>query len=493
LVLALIVSCSSNDTTKTDAGADASDDPYAKYTADWDRPVNRPDDWEAKHNRSICAYKAGALPAETFGKSIPVDKDIPIDTIVVLMMENRSFDSYFSKLPQYLGNMDIQVAADTAFNPDVHGGTTGKHVRQHALRACVFDTNHEWDGSHIEYDDGKMDGFYEMNDDLAKAPMGAPPEVYSGDRALWYYDQTDIPFYYELAKNFGIADHYHCSLLGPTWPNRMFLYSATSFGNTWNTFPNVLDQYPFPDKDMSVMDELTKRHVSWNIYTDTSTPGLGVVYGGAGYFRWEEHKPPVAPMSQFFADASAGKLPQVVLVDPVLGKEAANQNDEHPPADLQVGQKFVYDVVTALMKSPQWKRMVIFLTYDEHGGFYDSVPPPPACEPDNFPLRLDPMQSATINAKFDRLGFRVPFFAISPYTKKGFIAHTVYDHTSITRFIETKFKMPALTARDANAEIPLEFFDFQNPPWLTPPTFTEPVVDKAQLDWCMMTFPPPMK
>src|SRR5262249_55303371 len=158
-----------------------------------------------------------------------------------------------------------------------------------------------------------------------------------------------------------------------------------SFGNTFNTFPNVLDQYAFPERDMSIFDMLTKRHVDWRIYTDTNTPGLGVVYGGAGYFRWEEHKPPTASLGTFMGDAAAGKLPPIVLVDPLLGRESGVSNDEHPPATAQVGQKFVYDVVSALMKSPQWKSMAIFITYDEHGGFYDSVPPPSACEPDNFP------------------------------------------------------------------------------------------------------------
>lgn len=485
-----MASCSTKNDTKTDGGTDAEEDPYAMYTKDWDRNVTRGDDWEVKQKREMCGFKAGALAAETFGKGIPVGTDIPIDTIVVLMQENRSFDHYFSRLRQYTGNMDIAVTDANASQPDKAGTQMGMHVRAHAPRGCVYDVNHEWDGSHLQYNDGKMDGFFESNDDVSHAPMNAPPdvlEVYKGDRSLWYYDETDIPYYYELAKNFGIADHYHCSLLGPTWPNRQFLYAGTSFGLTYNTFPDTT-QYEFPIRDMTIFDSLTKRHVTWNIYTDTNTPGLGVVYGPGGAFRWNEHRPPAYQMTKFFEDAKNGKLPQVVFVDPYLGHESATSNDEHPPATPQVGQKFVYDVVTALTNSPQWKKMAIFITYDEHGGFFDSIPPPNACEPDTYPLKLEPGMKT--QAKFDRLGFRVPLLVVSPYTRKGYVAHTVYDHTSILRFIEARFKTPALTGRDANADIPLEFFDFQNPPWLTPPKMTEPKVDQAMLDWCKTTFPP---
>ena len=447
----------------------------------------RPTDDEAKTKRAACGYKAGDLPSETLGASTPVDKDIPIDTIVILMQENRSFDHYFSQLPAYLNRTDIAVAPANASNPDKAGGMTGMHVRAHAPRMCNYDVNHEWRGSHVQYDDGKMDGFFETNDDAAKAPNGAPPELYNGDRAFWYYDQTDLPFYYDLAKTFGIADHYHCSLLGPTWPNRMFLYAATSFGYTHNVFPAVLDEYAFPDKDMTWIDSLESRQITWSIFTDGAAPGLGVVYGGSGYFRWGDHKP-VQALAKFNELAAAGMLPSVSLVDPILGKENGSQTDEHPPADVQVGQKFVYDIVTTLMKSPQWKRMAIFITYDEHGGFYDSVPPPAACPPDARPQKREP--NDTTDAKFDRLGFRVPLFVISPYTKKGYIAHNTYDHSSIARFVEAKFKLPALTARDANADVPMEFFDFQNPPYMTPPTFNAPPVDPASLSFCTTNFPP---
>lgn len=477
-VLAPGAGCSSGNASPADAGADA--DPRAPTPPEWDRAVTRPADQDAAQKRAACGYKAGDLPGETLGASTAVDKEIPIDTVVVLMQENRSFDHYFSGLPAYLGRNDIQVAPTGAYNPDKAGGATGMHVRQHAPRMCSLDTNHEWSGSHLEWNAGKNDGFFEANDNPGKMPA----EVYSGDRALWYYDQRDIPFYYELAKTFAIGDHFHCALLGPTWPNRMFLYSGTSFGMTYNSFPDN-STYEYPLHDMSVADLLEKRHVDWMVYTD-GVPGIGVVHGAGGYTRWD--RKPVAPMSEFFAKAAAGTLPPFQWVDARMNMEGALVgDDEHPPGDVQVGQKFVYDVVKALTNSPQWKHLALFLTYDEHGGFYDSVPPPSACKPDALPVKHE--NADTTPGEFDRLGFRVPFIVVSPYAKKGYVAHGIYDFTAILRFIEAKFRLPALTARDANAEPLSEFFDWKNPPFVTPPVFAEPPIDQAAWDWCKSTFP----
>jgi phospholipase C len=470
--------CSSGNANPGDAGADsaADADPRPPTPPEWDRAVTRPADKDAETKRGSCGFKAGDLPGETLGASTAVDKDIPIDTIVVLMQENRSFDHYFSELPKYLGRNDIQVAPANASNPDKAGGMTGMHVRQHAPRMCNRDVNHEWPGSHLEWNNGANDGFFEANDE----PNKMPAEIYSGDRALWWYDQRDIPFYYELAKTFAIGDHYHCSLLGPTWPNRMFLYSGTSFGMTYNNFPDNA-AYEFPLHDMSIADMLEKRHVDWIIYTDAGTPGLGVVHGAAGFTRWDRR--PVAPLADFYAKAAAGTLPPFMFVDARLDKENAQiGDDEHPPGDVQVGQKFVYDVVKALTTSPQWKRLALFITYDEHGGFYDSVPPPSACKPDSLPLKHE--MGDTTPGELDRLGFRVPVFVVSPYAKKGYVAHGIYDHSSILRFIESKFRLPALTARDANAEPMSEFFDWKNPAFMTPPTFAAPPIDQAAWDWC---------
>jgi phospholipase C len=189
----------------------------------------------------------------------------------------------------------------------------------------------------------------------------------------------------------------------------------------------------------------------------------------------------LVPVAQYFSDAAAGTLPQVSFVDPIFASTANVETDEHPPANIQIGQQFAASVIDALMKSPLWSRSVLFITYDEHGGYYDHVPPPPACVPDDIPPRL---AVGDFNAQFDAYGVRVPVAVISPYAKKHFVSHVVHDHTSILRFVETRFDLPALTRRDANADPMLEFFDFSKAKFATPPKLPTPKVDPAKEAAC---------
>jgi phospholipase C len=490
-ILAALAACSSKGSqsngVSSDAGADV--DTRPPTPAEWDRPVTRPDDATANSKRGACGFAAGAMPAETLGTGTPVDKDIPIDTIVVITMENHSFDNYFGHLNKYAGRTDIESAPDTTSNMDKITGGTKTYPWQHAPHLCNMDTNHEWDGSHTEYDDGKNDGFGEANENWidTKVPAGAPADALSGQRAMNWWDERDIPFHYELAKTFAIADHYHASVLGPTYPNRMFLYTGTSFGLTYNGYPDLSAYNPYPDsgKDVSIIDELERRHVSWMLYAD-GPPGLGVVYTATAVNRWSHI--PNSGIADFKAAAAAGTLPQLSLVDPHLSSEGPTNDDEHPPSQIQIGQKFVADAIQAVMSGPQWAHVAIFLTWDEHGGYYDHVAPPAACAPDSH--AIDYGTSTNKTAKFDRLGFRVPLIVVSPYAKKSYVGHHVYDHTSVTRFIEAKFKVPALTARDANAEPPMDLFDFSNPAFATPPTIAAPTINQTEVDYCKASFTP---
>ena len=144
-------------------------------------------------------------------------------------------------------------------------------------------------------------------------------------------------------------------------------------------------------------------------------------------------------MPQYYKDAAAGKLPQVAFVESDPFGDVNHESDEHPPANVQVGEKFTHDVMQALVNSPNWSSSAMFLTYDEHGGYYDHVAPPPAPKPDNIAPMLQPGDTP---AAFDRYGIRVPAIVISPYARKHFVSHTVYDHTSILRFIEKRFGLP---------------------------------------------------
>ena len=148
---------------------------------------------------------------------------------------------------------------------------------------------------------------------------------------------------------------------------------------------------------------------------------------------------------------------------------------------MQVGEAFVANVANALMASPQWPHLAMIHNYDEHGGFWDHLPPPAACLPDNIPPML---QTGDVPGMFDRYGIRVPVVVISPYSRKHYVSHRIYDHTSVLRFIETRFDLGALTRRDANADPMLRFFNFRRAAFATPPTLPTAPVDPAHRMQC---------
>jgi phospholipase C len=418
---------------------------------------------EALTAREACNFKAGTLPGLSLAKDAPLGAQIPIDTFVIIMMENRSFD-------HMLGNFkamqpDAEVSALDATNPDTDG-TPITFFHQPAY--CLDDPNHGWNEVHLEYDDGKMDGFV-INNYLNN---GEPAD---GKRAMGYYTETDIPFFYAMASTFAVADHSFCSLLGPTGPNRAYLQAATSFGKTGVTL------YMDPHNNLIEIMEAAK--VTWRDYY-SSLPTLGTFLDSLS-----KHIENITRMEYFMADVSSGNLSQINFVDPELGDSfGANRNDLHPPGDVQLGDQFLEQTVKALMASPQWPRMAIIVTFDEHGGFYDHVPPPPACPPDDLDPELSPGDQP---GRFDRYGVRVPTIVISPYARPHYVSHAVYDHTSILRLLEARFLMPAMTARDANADPLLDLFDFSKPSFATPPSLPSAVVNQQELARCEMVYPSP--
>jgi phospholipase C len=406
--------------------------------------------------RHACRFGAGALPDETLGPEVPRGAQIPIDHIVVLMQENRSFDSYFGRLPA-AGHRAVDGLPAAASNPDSDGTPVSAF---HQDRYCTVDTDHSWTASHRQFGNAYNSGFVIENN----------PD---GERAMGYYDERDLPFYYTLAREFALGDRYFSSLLGPTFPNRSYLLAGTSFGH----IRNDLGGFGQP----SIFDTLDAHGVSWKVYFN-DVPYVTLLFGVAGGAN-------VTRFANFLSDAAAGTLPQVSFVDSAMGLGRA-ELDEHPPANIQQGEQFSAQVTEALVNSPNWPRAVLFITYDEHGGFYDHVPPPPACPPDDIAPLLDPSDpSSDFPARFDRYGFRVPLLVISPYAKPGFVSHTIYDHTSILRFIETRFDLPALTSRDANATPVLDLFDFSRPALLNPPQLPPAPVDAGRLQACQADFP----
>ncbi len=437
--------------------------------------------------RLACAFDAGALASDTQDPTAPVGTTIPIENIVVLMMENRSFDHYFQDLPNE-GWSDVEVAPAGASNPSIDGGTV---PFVHADwqdggdpgAFCFADTNHSWDGTHQEIANGMMNGFAVANDGTHEDPMLGPPGFLSGSRAMIYYDtMADLPFMYWAASNFAIGDHYFASVPGPTWPNREYLYAGTSWGET------TTGTFPTPTSP-TVLDSLNAMNVSWESYPTGLLSTIDLFGRSKTSSTYTPHI--AASFDEFTTAAQAGTLPSVSFIDPDILDEGYEGQDEHPPAVMQVGENWMASVITTLLASPQWPHMAVFILYDEHGGLYDHVVPPSACKPDAIGPKLAMADGGTYGG-FDEYGIRLPFLVLSPYAKPHYVGHMVYDHTSVLRFIEARFALPALTKRDANALVPWDMFDFTTAtPNLTPPAVPTIPENQTLIQQCESIFTVP--
>jgi phospholipase C len=378
-----------------------------------------------------------------------------ISHVVVMMQENRSYDSYFARL-HYQGQPASEVEPLTG-NPNPNGGAT-IHPFLKTVPCETADLNHSWNGTHQEWNGGQMNGFTAAND---SASANADPADPSGSRTMGYYAKGTLPFYNGIANQFAIADRYFASTLTQTFPTRFYLYAGTSFGHIRN------DAAPHGGfTQPTVFRSLDAAHVSWRLYVSSFSEAL--------LFSDVQNDPSnVVPFSQYYTDAANGTLPQVSFVESQPFGKVNVESDEHPPANVQVGEKLVHDVMQALVTSPDWSTSAMFLTYDEHGGFYDHVAPPAAVKPDNIAPMLQPGDTP---GAFDRYGIRVPAIVISPYAKQHYVSHTVYDHTSILHFIETRFGLPTLTNRDAHADPMLGMFDF------TTVSHAHPILPSAPVD-----------
>ncbi len=393
------------------------------------------------------ALLAGGLPAmfgiSPAGAGTVQGLQAHVNHILVLMQENRSADHYLGQLNAQ--GQPAYEAEPTTGNPDPLN-PPNVITPFHKTTLCeTSDLNHSWNGTHQEWNGGAMDGFTAANDINSANPDPADP---SGARTMGYYDQTDLPFYYKLHNTFATADHYFSSVLSQTYPNRFFLLAGTSFGHIRNDNPP-----PGGFVQKSIFNLMGQAGITWKIYNEQ------VPFGSFFHYVQVHAQGHIFPISQYYADVKSGNLPQVSFIDPILIGDKNVEDDEHPPANVQVGQRFVYKIVNNLTKSVSWHDSVLFITYDEHGGFYDHVAPPAAVAPDGIAPMLQPGDTV---AGFDRLGIRVPTVVVSPFSKVHYVSHNVYDHTSILRFIEKRFNLPALTARDAAADPMLDMFLFNN-------------------------------
>jgi phospholipase C len=380
--------------------------------------------------RHACAFKAGDMASATLGLMDADRAKIPIKHIVVVMKENRSFDHMLG------GIKKTQPAADVADSSFTNNDKNGVSVAPfHLTTTCVGnDPDHQWNAMHSQVDGGKMDGFVTS----AASTTGG-----DGHFVMGYYDERDLPFYHFLASTYALSDRHFAAVRSGTFPNRDYLLLGTS-DNVQST------QYViWPDPaQKSIFDALDAAHVTWGVYADDH-PLEETLNIPSKSFETTQPWSPVSKLIDAFANDT---VPNVVFVD---GTE--NGDDEHPTADVQAGEAWTKRLYDAAVASKAWSSTVLLLTYDEAGGFADHVPP-----------RNDACLARPQDTTFHELGVRVPFVAISPWARRHFVSHAEQDHTSITRFIEAVFGLPALTARDANADGLLGLFDFSCTPTTVP-------------------------
>jgi phospholipase C len=374
-----------------------------------------------------------------------------IQHVVVLMMENHSYDNKLGMLRRR-GADGFRL--DRFKRPgETNGYKNGdRQLAFHMPTTCQLEGHpgQSWLDSHTQFANGRNDGFVKSG---------------SGPVSMGYWDGTDQPFYYSMARVFPIADRYFCSLLGQTDPNRRYLISATSMGmvNDVETAA-VLSQYP---ANGTIFDTMNAAKVTWKDYYSTlPTTAL--------YLRLlEDQSKNIVPITEFFKDAKAGKLPFYSLVEPNYETQS-----EEDPQNIAVGEQFAASVIDAVMKGPGWKHTMLIWNYDEHGGYYDHVPPPAALAPDDIPPAV-PAGESTYNG-FAQYGFRVPCAVISPYSRPNYVSHKVMDHTSICALVEAKWNLPALTYRDANAWPMLDMLNLHHAAFLHPPKLAKPLLDTKE-------------
>jgi phospholipase C len=401
---------------------------------------------------------ATVLPAETLISEaakvqtrahLPSPRNIPIDTFVVLMMENRSFDHYFNWFPGADGK------ARGLRYPDDKGRLHRTHPLPPDFQGCGFnDPDHSWVGGRIQYHHGKLDGFRRGDNDAY---------------AIGYYEKTqaadlDDPsnakgpaFVQEAAKAFTLYDRYFCSLLGPTFSNRYYQWAAQSGGQVHNNIP------PKPDFTGAEFESIFDRAIAHGLtarYYHSDQP-FGLLFGSRSI-------PWLRTIAQFYDDAAAGTLPSIAFVDPPFldgGGGDGLSGDEHPHGDIRIGQAFMSDITHAFLESPQFRSGVMFINYDEWGGFFDHVSPRmvPDDRQHRLPIDATDRDKAVVPPYFGITGFRIPGVAVSPYVKRRHVSHATVTHESILKLIAYRFGLGYLNMRHRYASNVGRTLDWQNP------------------------------
>ncbi len=333
----------------------------------------------------VCALLVLPLP---LSYSVPSGSTSAIQHVIVVMQENHTFDNYFGTFPGANGIANVANSVHTFH-----------------LSGYTHDLCHSWDCAHRAFDQGKMDSFLRAE---------------GSNQTFGYYDSRDIPYYWSLARNYTLFDNYFTSVMGPSFPNHLYLIAGRS-GTITGRWPTGVLNFP------TIFDELDRHHIPWRYYA-----------GGYGYVNGWNPLPAFKNYTQNswgrnMGDSSAifNDLRQKTLAAVTYLMPPTDDSSDHPPYAVGTGQDWVRSVISAVQSSAYWTSTVVLLTWDDYGGWYDHVAPP---QVDGYGY-----------------GFRDPLIVVSPFAKHGYIDHTLSDHASILKFVETIFNTGSLGARDVLA------------------------------------------
>lgn len=438
-------------------------------------------------------------PPGTGGGETGSDDIHAVNHVLIMMQENRSFDHYFWKMSDYRKKNGIPINSSDGkikdgSDPDAAkmatnniSPATGQPIPPyHTGSICTEDLTPDWAESHKEMnlnDPGSagpgspMDGFVNVAYGLSRFYQILADQ--DGHRAVGYFDDGDLNYYYFMASQFAMGDMFFSPVPSRTSANRMYIHAATSQGYVHPDSSNVLQL-----QAKTIWRVLDEKNVSWKIYISDWDVNKWTFFNFFTDSNDPARRAKIVSIDEYFSDVANGTLPSVAFIESGM----STGRDEHPtnnpgvgipvPAGqairVQSGAAWSAKIINALMNSPSWKDSVFFWTFDEGGGAFDHVAPITVSNPDGVkPKDLDPLKDcfgqACSNFDFTISGFRVPNFIVSPFAKKHYVSHRAMDYTAILKFIETRWGLQSLTERDKSMPDMTEFFDFKNKPWATPP------------------------
>jgi len=431
-----------------------------------------------------------------------------VNHIIIFMQENRSFDHYFGFMTQYRQRTGIPInssdgkirdlsdpAAQAVAQKNISSATGAAIMTYHTGSVCTEDLSPDWTESHHEMDranpgsagpSSPMDGFAQTAVNLGNFLKVLKDT--DGHRAMGIFDDSQLNFYYATASTFAMSDAMFSPIPTRTGSNRLFIHASTSGGRV-----HADDSVGGQLKSKTIWRALDEAGISWKIYISDWGKDNFTFFNFFTDANDPARRAKIVSIDQYFSDVSAGTLPQVALIETGMhtGRDEHPTNNPGPgipvpesrAIDVQKGAAWSAQLINSLMFSPSWKDSAFFFVFDEGGGAFDhvqpiSVPNPDGIKPTDFQPSKDCFGQPCGNFDINYTGFRVPNFIVSPFAKKNFVSHTPMDYTAILKFIETRFHITPLTARDASMPDMTEFFDFTNGgPWATPPPRVEQRLD----------------